>query len=125
MLNSRNIYLDMNKYKKIYKLSLFNQIYSPIILFFYITIFIKGNVGQKEGQIFAAVFLFLPIVILMIINIFIILSLKELSFSKKASLLIINFIPLLSTILLLIFNNYFYNELEKKLNFYKFIKSNS
>lgn len=113
----------MNLYKKIYKLNLFNQIYTPIILFFYIFIFVKNNNINlslkeiKDGQIFAAVFLFLPIFVLMVINLFFILKINEFQLKEKILFLIINFLPIVAGILMLVFNKYFTKQLKFDFNF--------
>lgn len=120
----------MKNYKKIFKLNLFNQIYTPIILFFYVTIFVITNKSNSHesivnSQIFGAVFLFIPIIILIIINTFFTFLNKELTSTKKTALMLINFIPILSGILMLLFNNYFTNDLNNEFDFNKRIKSNS
>ena len=120
----------MNKYRKIYKLNIFNQLYSPIVLFFYITIFVNNNINItfeniRDAQIFSAFFLFLPILTLVIINIFYIFKIKEIHSKKKILLLLIDFLPLISGILMLIFNNYFLKSINMEFNQYKTIRKNS
>lgn len=120
----------MIKYRKIFKINLFNLIYFPIVLFFYIDIFVNSNVyvnfeDKVNALFFSAFFLFSPILILIIINIFFIYFIKGLAINKKMILIVINIVPILSAILQLIFNNYFLKSLNIDFDQHKAIKRNS
>ena len=120
----------MKWYKKIYKLNLFNQIYSPLIIAFYIALYFDANLwttDNKYALITVTCILFLPIIVLLIINLIFISTINnnELNLNKKLLLIGISIITILSTILTLCFNKYLTNNFNEEFVLSNTLKINS